>query len=163
MSKWITITIDTLYEAKLSVVIDLCDQLMVKHEAGRAAGIIAGVVMEVRTAVATCTKNKVDADPNTIPGNLRDLAVDLIVARLKGAIENDLTEDERSNLKWRRDQLEQVAACKLKVDAPDNPIAPLVEGAPGVTLIRPGRPDRTGGEGETGATGSFYGRDFPSL
>ena len=141
MPNWIAITKDTLYEAKIAIVIDLCNDLLrADGQDERVNGIIAGVVGEVRTAVATCPNNAVDADETTIPKNLRDLTVDMIIARLKGAIEDELTEDERSNLQWRRNQLKAVAACDLRVDSPDNPIAPQVEGSTATQLVRPGRP-----------------------
>lgn len=136
---WISITKDTLYEAKMAVVIDLCDRLLLaNNQAARAEGLIAGVVGEVRTAVATCPSNAVDADGTKVPFNLRDLTVDMIIARLKTAIEDPLTPDEVSNLAWRRSQLKSIAACELKVDSPDNPVTPAIQGGAAAQLIRPG-------------------------
>jgi len=54
--------------------------------------------------------------------------VDLINARLKGAIENELMQDERDNVAERRRQLRDIAACKLVVDQPDTAIDPPVQG-----------------------------------
>ncbi len=140
MSNWIAITKETLYEAKIAIIIDLCDTLLLKDgQDNRVDGIIAGVVSEVRTSVASCVGNRVDSDTTKIPGNLRDLTVDLIVARLKGAIETELTEDERSNLTWRRGQLEDVASCKIKVDAPDAPIDAPIDSPVPPPSFGPGR------------------------
>ena len=118
---------DTLYEAKISVVIDLCDQLLVKDEAGRAAGIIQSTVNEVRRNIASHQRNQLDANTANIPMGLRDLAVDIIVARLKTALEIDLSEDERKNLDRRYKTLERIADGKEVVDAPDTAIVANME------------------------------------
>lgn len=129
---WIDITIDTLYEAKVAALIDACDSSALGDDqaVGRAEGIIQGVVNEIRNAVATCATNQVDSNTTTIPESQRDLAVDLIIARLKQAIELPLTEDERSNLDERRRQLRDIAACKLVVDQPAIAVDPDVQGNP---------------------------------
>src|SRR5437868_14390956 len=125
---WIAITKDTLYEAKLAALIDACDAAaLAETQDPRSPGLIQGVVNEVRSAVASCANNRVDADEATVPENLRDLCVDLIVARLKNSIEQSLTDDERSAVEWRRRQLRDIAACDLVVDQPDTPITPEVE------------------------------------
>lgn len=129
---WIAITIDTLKEAKVAALIEACDDAALGDgQPNRAAGLIQGVVNEIRNAVATCRTNKVDADLTTIPQSQRDLAVDLIIARLKTAIEQPLSEDERENVRERRRQLRDIAACDLVVDQPDDAIEPPVQGKTG--------------------------------
>jgi hypothetical protein len=125
---WIAIDLDTLNEAKVAALVDACDSAaLAVGQSNRAAGLIQGVVNEIRNAVATCAGNRVDSDTTKIPASQRDLAVDLILARLKGALEMPLTEDERANVAERRRQLRDIAACALVVDQPDTPIAPEVE------------------------------------
>lgn len=127
---WIALTTDTLKEAKVAALIEACDSAALgDDQPNRAAGLIQGVVNEVRNAVASCRANQVDEDTTKIPESQRDLAVDLIIARLKNAIEQPLTEDERDNVTERRRQLRDIAACELVVDQPDNPIDAPVEGA----------------------------------
>lgn len=138
---WIAITTDTLYEAKVAALIDAADaSALAAGQSNRAAGIIQGVVNEVRNSVASCANNQVDQDTTTVPSSLRDLVVDLVIARLKGAVELPLTEDERDNLVERRRQLREIAACTLVVDQPDTPVTPDVQGG-GVELIRTPSPD----------------------
>jgi len=133
---WIAITIETLYEAKVAALIDACDTAAkAEGQPDRAAGLIQGVVNEVRNAVATCTRNRVDGDTTKIPTSQRDLAVDLIMARLKGVIDEALTEDERNNVTERRRQLRDIAACNLVVDQPDTPVAPEVQQSSAVKVI----------------------------
>ncbi|NJL18810.1 MAG: hypothetical protein HC901_00335 [Bdellovibrionaceae bacterium] len=129
---WIAITADTLKEAKVAALIDACDSAALGDgQANRAAGLIQGVVNEIRNAVATCRTNQVDEDTTTVPASQRDLAVDLIIARLKNAIEQPMTEDERSNVTERRRQLRDIAACDLVVDQPDDAVDPDVQGGAG--------------------------------
>jgi hypothetical protein len=150
---WIAINKSTLYEAKVAALVDACDQAaLAAGQAERAAGIIQGVVNEVRLAVATNELNQVDADLTTAPTGLRDLVVDLVVARLKNALEIALTEDERSAVNWRRRQLEQVASGELAVDQPAAAVAPEVQGGGGVTLVRPGAGAGTNPFGGLGTT-----------
>ena len=137
MSNWIAITIDTLKEAKVAALIDACDSAALgTGQANRSAGIIQGVVDEVRRKVASCRNNRVDSDLTKIPKGLRDLAVDLIVARLKAAIETPLTEDERANVSRRVADLNRIAECKDVVDQPDDAVAPEVEGGNATELVR---------------------------
>jgi hypothetical protein len=133
---WTTITIETLYEAKIAALVDACNEAALgTSQPSRVPGIIQGVVSEIRNAVATCNHNQVDADPTTVPASQRDLAVDLITARLKNAIEQPLTDAERSNLVERRRQLRDIAACKLVVDQPDSPATPAVQGGGAAQLL----------------------------
>jgi len=133
---WLYITIDTLNESKIAALVEACSsEALGEGQPDRAEGIIQGVVNEVRNAVASCATNRVDEDPTKIPENLRDLCVDLIIARLKNAIEQPLTEDERHNLDWRRKQLGEVAACKLVVNQPDTPVEPDVEAGGAAKLL----------------------------
>jgi len=127
MSNWIAITLDTLHEAKIAALIDACDSAaLADNQPNRSAGIIQGVVDHVRRKVASCRRNQLDADVTTIPKGLRDIAVDLIIARLKTALEMDLSRDESDNVTRRERDLNRVANCEDVVDQPDNAvIAPM--------------------------------------
>jgi hypothetical protein len=147
---WVTISLTELYEAKVGALVDACDQAaLAAGQAGRAAGIIQGVVNEVRNAVASASENQVDADVTKVPEGLRDLSVDLIIARLKNTLEIPLTADETSNVTWRRQQLKAIAAGDLVVDQPDVPVEPEVQGGSGAELIREGAVNPFSGMGTT--------------
>jgi hypothetical protein len=138
MPNWIAITIDTLYEAKIAALVDACDTAARKEgQPPRSPGIIQGVVDYVRRKVASCKTNQVDEDLTTIPKGLRDLAVDMIIARLKGAIEEPLTDAEQKVLDRHEANLNRIAECKDVVDQPDTPVEPEVQGGPAVQLLRP--------------------------
>jgi hypothetical protein len=135
---WIAITIDTLYEAKVAALIDACNTAaLADGQPDRVPGIIQGVVDDVRRKVASCKSNLVDQDTTKIPNGLRNLAVDLIVARLKNALEMPLTEDERNQLTRHETNLNRIASCTDVVDQPDGPVQPDVQSGPAVKLIRP--------------------------
>jgi hypothetical protein len=144
---WIAITLATLKEAKVAALIDACDSAALgSGQDNRAAGLIQGVVNEVRNAVATCSRNQVDSDTTKIPESQRDLCVDLIIARLKNAIEQDLSKDESDNIAERRRQLRDIAACHLVVDQPDTPVAPEVQqSGAAVVISKNPRPLSSGG------------------
>jgi hypothetical protein len=136
MPNWIAITIGTLYEAKVSALIDACDSAaLAEGQDNRSAGIIQGVIDEIRNAVGSCESNQVDDDETKIPKSLRDLAVDLIIARLKGSLEIALTDDESNNVAYRRRQLGDIMICKLKVEQPDTPVTPPTQSGPATQYI----------------------------
>lgn len=125
---WIAITKSTLYDAKVAALIDATDTAALgSGQSSRAAAIIQGVVDDVRRKVASCRRNLLDSDVTKIPLGLKDTAVDLIIARLKVALEMDLSEDERRNVSKRDRDLNRVADCSDVVDAPDDPITAPME------------------------------------
>ena len=131
MSNWISISLSTLQEAKVAALVNACDgAALANGQANRAAGIIQGVVDHVRRKVASHQRNQLDSDVTRIPKGLRDCAVDLIIARLKTALEIDLSQDERDNIARRERDLNRVANGDDVVDQPDNaivaPMEPLV-------------------------------------
>lgn len=150
MPNWIAITLDTLKEAKVAALITACDEAALESgQANRSAGIIQGVVNEVRNSVASCKSNRVDEDETTIPKGLRDLTVDMIIARLKNTLEIEQTKDEAENLAWRRRQLSAIAACDLVVDQPDTPVEPEVQAGASHKVIRDPGANPFGGIGTT--------------
>lgn len=122
MSRWITITKADLYNTKVAALIDAADTVMLgDHQSDRTTGVIADVTLEIRRKVARA--NQLDSNAAAIPGGLKTLALDLIFCRLKLALEMPLSEDERSLLKQRNNDLDRIADGKDLVDPPDNPIA----------------------------------------
>ena len=128
MSNWISITKDTLYEASVAKLINAADsRALAAGQPNRSAGIIQGVVDHVRRKVASCRRNQLDSNLTTIPKGLRDIAVDLIIARLKTALQQELNQDERENIARRERDLNRVANCEDVVDQPDNAIVAPME------------------------------------
>ena len=120
---WQPITKENLYDAKVGALIDACDTAALANgQANRSAGLIQGVVDHIRRKVASCQRNRLDVDTTFIPSGLKDLAVTLIIAKLKTALELDLTEDERANVATAERNLNRVAECKDVVEQPVNPL-----------------------------------------
>lgn len=119
---WITITKASLYDTKAAALIDAANaEQLGAGQTDRTTGIIADVTAEIRRKVGRT--NVLDATTTKIPAGLKSLAVDMIVARLKIALEQPLSEDERDGLKRRERELDRIADGKDLVDPPDNPVA----------------------------------------
>jgi hypothetical protein len=126
MANWITITTATLNEAKVAALIEACSTAALgDDQPDRAPGIIQGVVDEVRLACAK--RNRVDSDLTKIPKGLRDLTVDVIIARLKKAIEKALSKDETDALARYDRILAKVVAGDWPIDEVDTPIESPIE------------------------------------
>lgn len=136
---WISITTDTLYEAKIAPLIDACStSAKADGQDDRVAGLVQGVVDEIRNAVATCRGNRVDDDETTIPKSLRRVAVAQIIAALKNAVEIPLTEDEVKEIERADRKLRDVARCLLTVEQPDTPVAAPIESGSEIETIAEG-------------------------
>jgi hypothetical protein len=132
MSRWIPITIDTLHEAKVAALVDaLSSSAKADGQADRAPGIIQGVVNYVRRKVESNRANRIDADETTIPTGVRDIAVDIILARLKNALEMSLTQDERTALDRAESNLNRIAAGDDVVEQPDTVGEPAAQSTAG--------------------------------
>lgn len=128
MSNWIPITLETLREAKVAKVIDACsEKAKAQGQPDRAPGVIQGVVDTVRRKISSNASNRVDADPARIPKGLRDLAVDMIIARLKMAVGLELKEDERRTLDRAEADLNRIADGKDTIEQPDDAVLPEAE------------------------------------
>ena len=128
MPNWTPITIATLYEAKIAVLVDAADAVALKNgQANRSTGIIQAVVNDIRRKIASCKRNRLDADVTAIPDGLKNVAVDMIIARLKIAIEQELSQDERNQLTVHERNLTRIASGDDVVEQPDNPLASYEE------------------------------------
>jgi hypothetical protein len=131
MSNWLPITKANLYDAKVAALVDACDTAALgAGQANRSTNIIQDVVYEIRRKIASHQRNQLDADTTKIPQGLMNMAMDMILARLKIALEIDLGEDERKQLERHAKNLDRIAEGKDVVDQPDAavvaPMEPLV-------------------------------------
>lgn len=130
--RWISISLETLYEASIAALVDACsERAKADGQDDRAPGIIAGVIAEVRRKIASCKTNTLDSDETKIPASLRDLTVDLILFRLKKALGIALEEDERKALERHERNLDRIAACTDVIDQPDDEATPETQSASG--------------------------------
>ena len=130
MSNWIVITKADLYNSKAAALIDAADSVSLSGaQTDRSMGVTADVTLEIRRRVSKC--NQLDANLAAIPGGLKPLAVDIIYCRLKLALEQALSQDERDTLKRRERELDRIADGSDPVEAPDKPIVAQVNIAGG--------------------------------
>lgn len=128
MPRWISITTATLYEAKIGALVDACDSAaLATGQANRAAGLITGVVNNIRRKIASNPRNRLDADETTVPEGLRDMAVVFALAKLKNVLQIALTPAEANELEEQRRELNRIADGKDTVEQPDTPIVAPVE------------------------------------
>jgi hypothetical protein len=121
MSNWIVIAEVDLYDAKAAALVEAADSVQLgPGQESRSAQVIADVTAEIRRKVARC--NQLDQNVAAIPGGLKNCALDIIIARLKIALEQELTSDEKEGLKARERELNRIADGKDLVDPPDNPM-----------------------------------------
>lgn len=122
MSNWIAIVVNDLNNAKAAALITAADsQSLAAGQPARSTTTIADVTAEIRRKVGKL--NQLDQDTTKIPFGLKNLALDIIICRLKVALEQELSEDERNALKRRYQELDDIRDGKEMVDPPDNPIA----------------------------------------
>ena len=121
MSNWITITKVDLYDAKAAALVDAADTAQLgSGQASRSTQVITDVTAEIRRKVAKC--NQLDQNTAAIPGGLKNCAIDIIIARLKVSLEQELTKAESDGLLARERELNRIADGKDLVDPPDNPM-----------------------------------------
>lgn len=140
MSRWISITVADLNDAKLaSYVTALRTKALDAGQTDPSPRVTQIVVDRIRRKIASCRQNRLDADETKIPRGMKEMAVDFILADLKGRLEEDLTTDERDRIARHSADLNRIAACQDVVEQPDDAIAPSVEAARGTPSISVGR------------------------
>lgn len=133
---WTSITLADLHDSKVAALVEALDTAALGDaQTGRAASLIQTVVDEIRRKIASCPRNTLDADTTTIPKGLKQMAVELILAALKNALEIALTDDERTSVATHRANLNRIAECKDTIEQPDTAAEPTAQAGGGVTLV----------------------------
>ena len=128
MPNWTPITIDTLYEAKVALLIDAASSRAKKAgQPDRVPGIIQGRIDHIRRKIASCKRNRLDVAVTAIPSGLKDIAVTLIIEKLKISIEQELSQDERAAVSRAETDLNRIASGDDVVEQPDNPLPSFEE------------------------------------
>lgn len=122
MSNWITLTAADLQVAKVSALVDaLREAALGAGQADPSTEVIATVTQRIRSEVAGCANNVLDADETKIPRDLKSLALRMILRELQSRLQITLNDDEREE--WRQDirYMERIAGCEIPVAAADTP------------------------------------------
>jgi hypothetical protein len=137
---WIPITVEDLEDKKLAALVTaLREKALGASQTDPTPRIIQAVVDMIRRKVASCARNRVDADLTTIPKGLKTMAVDLIYAEMKGRLEEPLTTDESRAIERHTADLNRIADCRDAVDQPDDATDPEVEEPTNSPTISEGR------------------------
>ena len=148
MPNWITITITDLYDAKAAALVEAADSTQLgPGQTSRTAQVMTDITNEIRAKCARAYT--LDLDATAIPASLKNKAVDMIIARLKVALEQELTDAEQKNLDRIERALNRIADGKDLIEPPDNPMpAPMSQavaqpntGWPKLRDFRMGRED----------------------
>lgn len=140
MDNWKAVTVEDLNDTKVAkLVTALRTKALAAGQTDPSPRVIASVVTDIRRKVASCRTNRVDSDVTKIPASLLPLATDLIIARLKGRLEIELTKFEDDQLARHDATLNRIASCTDVIEQPDDAIAPEVESTAGTPSITTGR------------------------
>jgi hypothetical protein len=140
MSRWISITVEDLNDAKIALLVDaLRTKALADDQTDPTPRVTQSVIDLIRRKIASCRTNQVDVDETKIPRGLKTMAVDLIIAELKGRLEEDLTKDETEAIARHVADLNRIANCQDVVEQPDDAIDAPVEATSGRPSISIGR------------------------
>src|SRR4051812_16652621 len=99
MPRWISITVDDLNDSKIAALVtSLRTAALADGQDDPTQRLTQAVVNRVRRKIASNPKNQLDEDETTVPEGLKTMVVDLILAELKGRLEEPLTDDERRKI-----------------------------------------------------------------
>lgn len=139
-NRWITITTDHLEDAKVAALVTaLREQALGDGQTDPSPRIVQDVIDHIRRKIQGNQENVLDADETTIPKGLKTLAVDLILARLKGRLEIALTEDERRQIERHERDLNRIASGDDVIEQADTELPSEVQptgGTPSITTDR---------------------------
>lgn len=137
MTNWITISATDLDDYAVAELVDaLQTEALAIGQSDPFPAIRDTVIQEVRAIVLSCSKNQVDTDTAKIPASLKSATMSIILARMNNRLNLKLNEQQQEEWKRANRVLDQVAACKLAIEDPDNALAdnPTQSGG-GVTVV----------------------------
>ncbi|PTY02577.1 hypothetical protein DB346_08495 [Verrucomicrobia bacterium LW23] len=125
---WITITPADVDMAKAGPQVEaLRTAALAEDQPDPITGAIERTILKIRQKILSCPTNRVDVDASLIPPELADVALRMVYRELQQRLNVSLTalpltDDDRKQ--WDVDvrTLDAIAACKLVVTLPDNPV-----------------------------------------
>lgn len=133
---WITVTVSDLEDRKMAPLLSAMQSAALGEEQDDPTPrLVVSVRDEIRRKIASWPGNRLDDDVTKLPDSLKDLWSDLVIFKLKGRLEIELTEDERSERRNHWQTLRDIVAGKEKVEQPDTPVESTAQGGPTVDVI----------------------------
>ena len=128
MANWISISPADLNTTKLADLVEALRTIaLAPGQADPAEEIISAVVLRLRAEIKGCQTNRLDADPAKIPGDLKDLAMRMILRQMQSRLRQKLNDDEKEEQRNDLRYLERIAQCKVPVAMPENPVEGAVQ------------------------------------
>jgi len=144
MQNWIPITVDNLYDTKVAALVDACrTAALAQGQTDPTSRDIQSCIDRIRAEVSGCRTNQVDSDLTTIPKSLLDLACRMIIRKMKGRLEIELTTQEMRE--WDSDEsyLKRIQLGAVPVDQPDAPVVAPVEPRSNIQIASKNKPRAT--------------------
>lgn len=132
---WITITADDIDDTKLApLVAVLRSAALAEGQGDPVPELLATVVQRVRLEIAA-GGHVVSADAAKVPPSLKRLVARWAVWDAKGRLEQEPSEQEKTDHRDDLAFLRRIAAGDLGVEMPDDPVTPQVTGGPGMEVV----------------------------
>jgi hypothetical protein len=98
--------------------------------------IMPAIAQRIRLKIASCTRNRLSATPDSIPPELKWIAAYLIIEAMQGRIPSlRLSDDQKSQVSEARKQLDRIADCKDVVSEPVDPEESVAQQSGGISLV----------------------------
>ena len=110
---WTALTKTDLYDLGHNAIVDAAEA----QTAGSTTRVIADVVAKIRASISS--GNQLDQDTTKIPNSLKEIALRLVIRKLKGKVNFPLTKDEQEDRKEDDDYLDRISRTKARFEKPD--------------------------------------------
>ncbi len=121
--QWIELSISDLNEARAAPIITAVQTtVLASGQPDPVPFLISQVVQEIRGMIGFSGKFPLDGDSaDSLPPNLKDMAVQKICRVAKGRVNMPLNETERQDESVYQTRLKMISEGKFPIDIPDNP------------------------------------------
>lgn len=126
MVTWTTIVVADLNNYLVGAQVNAINTAaLASGQADRFTEIRNSVVSRIRNKIETCLSNRLSSTAMTIPPSLKQCACLLIIQGLQSSIPSlKLTEDQKKQIDTFESDLTAIAACKLTIEEPPDPLEP---------------------------------------
>jgi len=123
---WITIAVADLNNYLVGAQVTAVNTAaLASGQTDRFTEVKLSVISRIRNKIETCLSNHLSATALTIPPSLKQCACLLIIQGLQSSIPSlKLSEDQKKLIETFESDLTAIAACKLTIEEPTDPLEP---------------------------------------
>lgn len=122
---WIQLTLADLNDARAAKLVDTArTKALAEGQTDPVPRLIQNVVDELRGCIAFSGRTPLETNPATLPGSLKEIALQKIGRALKARLLQPLTDDEKAAESLYQKRLEQLTRAEWPVDTPAVPLDP---------------------------------------